>query len=788
MRNTFFVILITALQAFSGNSYAQMTRLSLDVRNSQIKDILSLIENKSEFYFLYNSELVDVYRTVDLTVKNEKIEDILAQLFDRNEVDILIRDRYIVITPADGKMVQESASAKQGGITGKVTDTKGSPLPGVTVAVKGKMQGTVTDANGNYSLSNIQPDAVLVFSFVGMKTQEIPVAGKTSIMVSMIEDAIGIEEVVAIGYGTQKKMNLTGAVVNVKAEELVNQSVTSVAQAIQGRAAGVEVIRNSGAPGAPATIRIRGIGTFGNTEPLVLIDGVEGNINLISSNEIESVNILKDASACAIYGTRAANGVIIITTKKGVSGTSKIQYNVSTGISQSIRVPGILNAKEFAMLQTEALVNANMAAYYTDDKIAGMGEGTNWINEILQTGFRQNHNLLFSGGTDKIRYSLNGDLLDEKGIVINSWYKRYNMRLNLDTDVTRWLTIGLNSFLTHSKIHDNPNSGENTLLTYAAQYTPTITPKTGGMAGTGGPDHNLPTNAEWRTLDPVTYSNLYSGNRNFFPKYTLTSSFFADFKILKGLNLKTTWGINKYFAKNKVFYPSYTYYDSLGENGGAIISERTPSNRYLTIRSYDDFSYTITNVLNYNKSVKDDHNINVLIGNNDQKYKNGSYSATVYNFPTNDLQFLSLGTERQSVSETATHWALRSYFGRLNYDYKGRYLAEFSVRRDASSKFSEKNRWGTFPSGSIGWRISDEKFMGRFSWIDDLKLRTSYGVLGNQELGVVNWNTIEMMNNNFDVASTTSTTGLYESYATMNLTSGYAFNNNNSSFALEKGY
>ena len=774
MRLSVLLILISVLYS-SASVYSQNTRLNLNINNQRIADVFDAIEQQSEFYFFYNRDNFDDNRRVSLKCREKKIDEVLDKLFNDEPVSYEIFDRNILIKAVDDKSV---AADQQKTVKGKITDRGGQPLPGVTVVEKGTTNGTVTDIDGNYSISHLGEDAVIQFSFVGMRMQEINVAGRSVIDVVLEQETIGLDEVVAVGYGTQKKMNLTGAVSQVTADELITQAVTSAAQAIQGRATGVEVIRNNGAPGAEATIRIRGLGTFGNTEPLVLIDGIEGNINNVSSSEIESVNILKDASSCAIYGTRAANGVIIVTTKKGKSGESKIQYNFSSGFSQAQRVPKVLNAKEFVILQNEAAVNNGLPAYYTYEEMAAMGEGTDWIDAILQTGHRNSHNLMFSGGTDKLRYALNGDFLDEKGIVMNSWYKRYNVRLNLDTDVTDWLTIGLNAFGSYSKQHETPNSGENTLLCYAAQYTPTISPKVGGMEGTGGPTHGLPSTQSWWGMDPVTYSDFLSVNRNYNPKYRLISSFFAEFKLMEGLTFKTTWGINKYFSNNKVFNPSYQYYDSLGkEGGGDIVAERLPKDRSLSIRTWDNHSYTITNLLTYTKTFNDVHNLTVLVGHNDQKYENSYYSASVANFSSNSYQYLSLGTEQQAVSEAATHWALRSYFGRLNYDYKGKYLFEFSMRRDASSKFSEKNRWGTFPSASFGWRISDESFMAMYDWIDDMKIRASYGILGNQELGVVNWDTAARISNDFQVAPTTSTVGLYESYSTMNLNSGYAFNN-----------
>ncbi len=769
MKLTLFIILFSFFGAIASETYSQTTKLSLDLKNTTVKEALETIENQSEFFFLYSEKMIDVNRKVNIEVQGGTIEKILDQIFEGSNVSYIVKDRQIILTtPEANYLYGESALQQSRKISGKVTDSSGIPLPGVTVVVKGTTSGVITDANGKYSLASVPSDATLAYSFIGMKTQEISVSGKTQLNVTMAEETIGIEEVVAVGYGTQKKINLTGSVVQVGAEELAKQTVTSAAQAIQGRVTGVEIVRNNGEPSAGATIRIRGVGTFGSTSPLVLIDGIEGNINLVSPQDIESVNVLKDASAGAIYGTRAANGVIIITTKKGQTGTSKIQYNFTTGINQAIRIPDRLKAREFTLLQNEALINANMASFYSDEEMANFGEGTDWVELVLQTGIRKNHNLQFSGGTEKLRYSLMADLLDEEGSVINSWYKRYNVRLNLDTEVTKWLKIGLNSFVSHSKEHVTPSatSGENNLLVYAIQYTPTISPKVGGMEGTGGPRHGVPSDAEWWGMDPVTYSDYYSKNRNYYPKYTLTSSFYADFRLMEGLNFKTTWGIDKYFANNKVFYASYTYYDSLGkEGGGSIIEQRLPQDRYLTISSYNNFEYTVNNLLTYTKTLNKDHNLMLLVGHEDKLHKDSSYSAEAYNFPTNDLQMLGLGTERKNVGESAAHWSLRSFFGRLNYDYKGRYLVEFSVRRDASSKFAEKYRWGTFPSGSAGWRISDENFMKRFNWLDDMKIRASYGVLGGDYTG-----------------------GLYESYSTMNLSNSYPFNNTYNTGAASTSY
>ncbi|MDD4192836.1 MAG: SusC/RagA family TonB-linked outer membrane protein, partial [Mangrovibacterium sp.] len=402
-------LFILLLSLFSANAsvFSQNSRLNLDYRNVSLKEVLGAIEDQSEYRFAFSSEYLDLNRKVSVRYENGSVTAILDNIFKETRIKYSMKDRVIILfQEGAGEIGVLQQSFK---VSGRVTDSSGDPLPGVSVLIKGTTRGTVTGTDGSYTLGGIPDDGILQFSFIGMDVQEIAVTGRSRIDIRMVETRIGLEEVVAVGYGTQKKMNLTGSVVKVDGEELAKQTVTSAAQAIQGRVTGVEVVRNSGTPGAAATIRIRGVGTFGDASPLVIIDGIEGSINQLSPQEIESINILKDASACAIYGARAANGVIIVTTKSGKSGTSKINYNASVGINQAIRIPGRLNAREFVLLQNEALINASMTPFYSDQEMAGFGEGTDWVDEILRTGIRQNHNLQFSGGSDKLRYSLIGD-------------------------------------------------------------------------------------------------------------------------------------------------------------------------------------------------------------------------------------------------------------------------------------------------------------------------------------------------------------------------------------------
>jgi len=388
------LIFFLALVQVSAKSYSQVTRLNLRFQNETLESVFEKIEANSEFSIFYKNELIKNSHTVSGRFRDALIFEILDEVLASENLTYTVKDKLIIIVPKEPADQQEAELQQQQGISGRVTDKSGVALPGVTVVVKGKTQGTVTDANGNYSLSNVQPDAVLVFSFVGMKMQEVAVSGKSAINITMTEETFGIEEVVAIGYGTVKKSDLTGSVSSVKNEEINAYASSNLVDALKGRAAGVQVMQNDGAPGAAISMRIRGTNSImGRNEPLYVIDGVPASNRLINNADIESIEILKDASATAIYGSRGANGVVLITTKKGKKGASRVEYQSNFGIQSVVKKIDLMNATQYALLYNEQTTNDGLANHFSDAEIESLGEGFDWQDAIYRQAPIQEHNL-----------------------------------------------------------------------------------------------------------------------------------------------------------------------------------------------------------------------------------------------------------------------------------------------------------------------------------------------------------------------------------------------------------
>ncbi len=709
MRNTVFLILITVFQTFAGSSYSQSARLSLDVKNSTVKDVLNLIEENSEFYFLYNSELIDVYRHVDLSVKNERIDEILSRIFDKNEVRITILDRHIVLTP-----VEKQVSQPQGKLTGKVSDKAGNPLPGVTVMVKGTKMGTITNDIGFFELSDIPANAALIFSFIGMKTTEVPVTGKTLLELVMEEEAIGIEEVVAIGYGTQKKRNITGAVSTVSTNEVNRIPVAGIDQALQGQVAGVTVTENYGSPGAGIQVRIRGIGTIGDSDPLYVIDGVPTKdfINSLNTNDIESISVLKDASAAAIYGARAANGVVLITTKKGKTGVTQVNVDVQYGIQNVSKKLDLLSASDYAAISNEALVNEGRTAVWNT---SGLGKGTDWQDVIFRSAAFQKYDISVTSGNEKTKYLTGIGYYGQDGIVKFSGFNRYNIRFNLDSRISEKFTIGTN--LNLSRISEDLIDTEINGVVRAAIFQPPTIQVYKADGSYAGPGAN-----EGDAQNPL---GMASRSDKTLKQNQLFGNLFAEYLILPELKFKSSFGMNVYSSQAKDFDPTF----SEGNANRTINS--------LTQEDVDYFDILWENTISFSKTLNQKHQLEALAGNTLQKAQTDNIYGYREGFTNNEkyLQYLDAGSSNDKSRGNLKEWALASFFGRLNYGFSDKYLVAANIRMDGSSRFGKSNRWGLFPSASAGWRISKESFF-QVPFIDDLKLRASWGQLGNQDIGL----------------------------------------------------
>lgn len=681
------------------------------MNNARVIDVLDEIENNSEFYFLFNQKLVDVERKVDVDAKELTIDLILTDMFAGTDVHHQVNDRLIVLTTEKNPVFDQANLAQQKRtVSGSVSDESGQPLPGVTVVVKGTTQGTVTNADGNYSLTNIPEDATLVFSFVGMLTQEIPVGNQTSINVTMVVDAIGIEEVVAIGYGTMKKSDLTGAVSSVSAEDVDNIPVQSIDMALRGKIAGVNIQKRSGAPDARTIIRIRGINSIqGGNDPLIIVDGfpmTEG-LEAIDPNDIESVEVLKDASSTSIYGARATNGVIIVTTKSGKSGPMRIDIDSYYGLQSVAKLIDFADAKGFMEIANERAVNDGEDQLFFPNP-SQVTANTNWQEEIFQTSPIQNYNLTFSGGNEKLRYSMSGNYFDQEGIIKGSDYNKITLRSNIDSEINKRIAITNSLLLTRFESNSSNPYGA---IEDAFRAPPTLPAY--------DPDGN------YQAIDIYPFSEvnqnplaIIDGTSNQTLQTRLFNNFGATFSILNGLTFKSTLGVD--------------YVTSLGNNYTKRFLIAGKPGGKASKSSWESYSLLNENIFNYDLTFGENQ-INAVAGYTAQTYKSANFSAGSGNFVSDDLLYNALGSgsDISIPSSGGSKWGISSWLGRINLNLKNKYLVTLSGRADGSSRFAKGNKWSFFPSGAFAWKLSEEEWF-KSNQISSLKFRLSVGQTGNQ--------------------------------------------------------
>jgi TonB-linked SusC/RagA family outer membrane protein len=595
-------------------------------------------------------------------------------------------------------------------INGTVSDKSNEPLIGVSVSVKGSSTGVITDLNGHFTLDVPGNESILSFSYIGFKTREIPVNGQTNFMVVMEEATEQLDEVVVVGYGVMRKKDLTGSLSSVGAKEMQSKPVANIGEALQGRVSGVQII-NSGAPGGNVSIRIRGLGSINNCDPLLVIDGVPTDIplNALNQNDVETVDVLKDASATAIYGSRGANGVVMITTKKGKAGNGVISVGANYGIQQATSVPKMLNATQFASLHNEMMANNNERQRPDFADPTSWGAGTDWIDALLHTATMKNYSLSYSGGNDKHNYYVSGGVFDQDGIVVNTSYRRYTFQFNNEAKVRSWLKFGNNLTLSADV---KKNGSYNVLNTMASLPTQTIFNDDGTYSGPGAEakfygDLRNPIGTAYIEKNTTNgynaLGNLY-GEVYFFDKFT--------YKMLGGIDFK--------FWDNESFSPKYDW------------KPIPVPNSYKGQSSNKSFTYLWDNTLTYMDTFNDRHNLNVMIGSSAQNNVYNYMSASIKDFLSDKNNQLNNGLLDPTVGGSKNEWALLSFFGRINYNFDNKYLLTATIRRDGTSRITRENRWGTFPSFSGAWRISEESFYHKNNILSDIKLRASYGVTGNQ--------------------------------------------------------
>ncbi|WP_161947534.1 SusC/RagA family TonB-linked outer membrane protein [Proteiniphilum saccharofermentans] len=716
------------------NTNAQDAVIELKTNSVTISQLINEIEKQTDYLVVYSNREVDTNRRVNFQKRSGNVSSYLNEAFSNTEIGYDFENNYIVLSK---KVYQNATTIAQliqatqqqdKKITGKITDENGDPVIGATIVEKDNpSRGTITDVNGNYTLTGTPENATLQFTYVGMKTQEVAIDGRTTINIVLEADTELLDELVVVGYGVQKKVNLTGSIVAINEKDIEKLNVTQPSQLLAGLASGVTVTQSSGQPGSDAaTLRIRGLGTFSSagTSPLVLIDGISSDMNHINANDIESISILKDAASAAIYGTRAANGVILIETKKGKEGITKINYQGSFGFQRPSEIPKIVDSWVYAEMINEALRNAGSNQQYTEAEIAKFKSGEDQDNypnkrhydDLVKSGdgFQTEHYLNFTSGNDKNSYLFSLGYLNQNGFVDETNHTHYNVLFNASSKVSNNFRLNV-KFQGRAGSTSEPTTirsgdGVDGLLNYALKIPNTIAGKKSD--GYYGQQTGF-TIEGW--MDSESFIKNTSNRMN------VSAGF--EWDILKSLKLTGLAGYNYDNTKYKRFWPVLVVDQTYTESPSELTETRT-ENSLLTLQSF----------LNYNKAI-DKHEFNVLGGYSQENNTNSWLRAFRDNFPSNTLYEISAGAPSNQLNGGSGYeWALQSFFGRFNYVFDGKYLFEANTRYDGSSRFPASKRWGLFPSVSAGWIISQEKFF-HFEPINHLKIRTSWGKLGNQNIG-----------------------------------------------------
>jgi len=742
MKLSLLIILITILQV-SASVYSQNTILDLQVKDKTMREVFKVIEQQSDFRFFFNDEFSDLNKNLNLNISEKRIDDIMALILKDSEVTYrILENDVIVITP-----LLSGSSFQQRIITGTVTEAStGNPMPGVNIVVTGTTIGALTDINGKYSIE-IPPGAKsLTFSFIGMETQEITIGALTSIDIKMFESAIRLDEVVVVGYGTQKKSDITGAVASLGAERLEMTPNLNIAQAIQGAVPGVIVQTSTAGAVADQSIMIRGRNSIlASNNPLIVVDGISysGSLSDLNPNDVKSIEMLKDASAAAIYGSRGANGVILVTTKMGETGKPKISYEGYYSVQSFVKLPDLMDGEQFYNYKT---VFCPDLITQSEQEIYDSGQWTDWLDLALRNGNGTEHNLSVSGGFNKTNYYISGGVLKVRGLAVNDDYLRLTSRINLDTEITDWLTIGTRTQLSYGdqggiSPEDIEYDEQGNITSRSWDYVFTMNPLSKAYDENGNltiyPWEEDPhwANPLQGTLATDTYETYQAISNNYV---------IVKFPFIPGLQYRINAGIKIRFRDRNTYYGRNT---TTGyENSGSASTGR-----------YRDNTTVIENIVDYNREFGK-HKLFLTGVYSFESDKRRRATVTMKQFPHDFLTWYSAGqagviSPGYSYNETA----LTSQMLRLNYSYDSRYLLTLTGRRDGFSGFGVKTKWGVFPSVALGWNIADENFFPWKGIINELKLRGSYGLNGNQAVGA--YETISRLSSGSYVTGTTTLAG-----------------------------
>lgn len=712
MRISTFLLMVCVFCSYAGNAHSQNAKVSIRMNNVKLDKILNEIENQTDYLFIYNNQ-VDINKITSVKVKNEAVAQVLDKILSGTGINYELEGTHIILTTEAIKDLHAQQQAKT--VTGTVTDVSGEPIIGANIRIKGTTTGTITDIDGNFSIK-AEPQSVIEVSYIGYLTQETVINNQKSIRFLLKEDTKTLDEVVGIGYGVQKKADLTGSVANINTEKLNTQSNANIGQALQGKIAGVDIVSQGGAPGSGTRIMVRGIGTLNNASPLYIVDGMYMNsIDHINPNDIASIDVLKDASSAAIYGSRAANGVIIVTTKEGSNTEGKpiIDLSVNLGISTASKFLDMLDAKGWAEVTTIARQAIGKPALDMATDLANKPDN-DWQDIMFRPALMQNYNLSVKGGGKYSTYYTGLGYFNQDGIVKGTNYQRYNIQSK--NDYKRGIfSAGTNLIISFS--HDKPLHQElrGGMIGTILQSVPTLEKyddtREGGYGGTYGDVVNIP-----HPLAIIDDNIMDRYNEN----VKIFANLYAQIELFKGLKYKLNLTPDFSFERYKNYLNKYDF--GLATNSITQLTERQRRRRNILVENLLTFDRTFG-----------EHKISALAGYTYQDSRFRHIQAYGEGLPQG-LEEIDAATTNRSNEGNSWRSVLTSILGRVFYSYQNKYLFTATIRRDGSSKFGKNNRYGYFPSFSLGWNVAEEKFMENVHWLDQLKLRGGYGVLGNQEI------------------------------------------------------
>ncbi|GAB3985540.1 TonB-dependent receptor [Spirosoma daeguense] len=730
------LLLASASLAYDGKAQDFLRRpVTIKADEVALKTMLTRLERIADVDFVYSPSTIPVSRKVSLNAQNTELATVLERLLKPLGLTYQVFSGQIVIqvipkqqSATSGISELQSVAIKMPeaadkAISGTVKSETGEGLPGVSVVVKNTTRGTTTDADGKYRLNTPDNATTLVFSFVGYQNQEVVIGSRSTIDVKLAPDDKSLSEVVVVGYGTVKKSDLTGSLAQVKAKELNAYPASNVLQALQGRAAGVQVLQNTGAPGGGVSVRIRGTNSLqGSNEPLYVVDGFPingGNPTQLNNADIETIEILKDASATAIYGSRGANGVVLITTKRGKSGQTRVDIETSYSTQSLRKKLDLMNAKEYAQLYNEQAVNDKLTPYFTQAQIDAFGQGFDWQDLVFQKAPMKTASLNISGGNDKTQFSLSGSTFNQEGIIQGSNYNRYSLRANINHSISSKFSVNFSGTLSRLETGQKTAAGGsrgNSMIAGAIAAPPTLTPYTDE-----GKYRVLAIAYPFVATDlinPLNFINELSNNTKANVALLNTS---LIFKPIESITIKVSGGIENRDDRND----SYRTLNFVNSNGSASVS----ASQFTSLLN--------ENTISYDKTIAQKHNISAVAGFTYQNFIGTSLGGSGVGFLSDTPETNDLGSAATPgiPSSDYSKSVLMSYLGRINYSYDGKYLATASLRRDGSSKYSEGDKWGYFPSAALAWRVSNEDFMKNNTFISDLKVRASWGLTGSQAIG-----------------------------------------------------